>query len=454
MDQQAIINYWSSFKEIIDSICKDYDSLWQKRSRILNSKLIVMMIFKLILSDKRQGLNSNLSEFWDRCGEKKIDLPQPKAITASSFCEARQKVPENIFTDLNQALLENWAKTTPLPLLHGHRVYAVDGSRINLPRNLTKFGFKIYDKERRHYPQGLLSCLYDVLSKTVNDFEVVSHMNERKCALNHLNTLKKNDIVLFDRGYFSYLMLHEFHKKDVHAIFRLQEGSVNKAIEAFIKSSKVDTIIEYIPSSAVISDLKKQGHFLKPHPIPLRLIKQTIKGETYLYGTTLKEKKYSPEFFSSLYHERWSIEELYKISKIFINIEDFHAKTERGIKQEIYAHLLLINLSRLFEFNAQDGLPPMNKEDQEMCKKVNFYKLFNPKSMFNINFKNCLMVVGRYLENLFLDTFDEVKNWVAKIIPMILRVRQKIRPGRSFPRVSFAIQRRWVRKQSKTSGYS
>ncbi len=56
------------------------------------------------------------------------------------------------------------------------------------------------------------------------------------------------------------------------------------------------------------------------------------------------------------------------------------------------------------------------------------------------------MVVGRYLENLFLDTFDEVKNWVAKIISMILRVRQKIRPGRSFPRVSFATQRRWGRK--------
>ena len=110
MDQQAIINYWSSFKETIENICNGYDSLWQKRNRILNSKLIVMMIFKLTLSDKHKGLSLNLSEFWDRCGEKNIDLPQPKAIAASSFCEARQKVPENIFTDLNQALLENWAE--------------------------------------------------------------------------------------------------------------------------------------------------------------------------------------------------------------------------------------------------------------------------------------------------------------------------------------------------------
>jgi len=291
MDQQPMIDYWSSVKKIIDRICKEYDSLWQKRSRILNSKLIVMMIFKLVLNDKRQGLSLTLTDFWDRCGEKNIDLPQPKSVTASSFCEARQKLPENIFTDLNQALLKNWSDKNTLTLWHGHRVYAVDGSRVNLPRNLTKFGFKIYDKERRHYPQGLLSCLYDVHSKTVNDFDFVSHMNERKCALKHLNVLKSNDVVLFDRGYFSYLMLHEFHTKGVHAIFRLQEGSVNKAIEAFINSSQTDVIIEYIPSSAVISDLKKQGYFLKPNPLPIRLIKQTIKGEAYLYGTTLKEKK-------------------------------------------------------------------------------------------------------------------------------------------------------------------
>ena len=47
-----------------------------------------------------------------------------------------------------------------------------------------------------------------------------------------------------------------------------------------------------------------------------------------------------------LYHERWAIEELYKISKRIAQIEEFRAKTERGVKQEIYAHLLLINLSR------------------------------------------------------------------------------------------------------------
>lgn len=451
MSDQAVIDYWSSVKEIIDRVCEGYDALWQKRSRVLNSKIIVIMIFKIILSDRRQGLTINLLEFWDSCEEKDIKLPQKKSVTASSFCESRQKLPTDIFKDINRDLLENWNKKRSLPLWLGHRVYATDGSRVNIPRELTNFGFKIYDQERRHYPQGLLSCLYDVLSKTVYDFDFVSHMNERKCALKHLEILEPNDVVIFDRGYFSYLLLYEFDKKGAHAIFRLQEGSVNKRIEAFIKSSKTDEIIEYVPSGAVISDLKKQGYFLKPKPIPLRLIKYTIKGETYLYGTTLKGEQYPANCFSDLYHERWSIEELYKISKRIVDIEEFHSKTERGVKQEIYAHLLLVNLSRFFEFDAQGSLPPINQEDKEKCSELNFYKFFNPTSMFNINFKNCLMVVGHYIENLFLDTYEEIKNWASKITQRILRARQKIRPGRSFPRQSFKPLRRWEMKGVKAS---
>lgn len=449
MSEEAITDYWLSVKEIIDKTCESYDSQWRRRKRVLNTKIIILMIFKIILSDRRRGLSINLTEFWDGCSDKNIDLPQPKSVTASSFCEARQKISENIFKNLNKTLLGNWDKKRSLPLWLGHRVYAIDGSKANLPRGLVVSGYKIQDEERQHYPQGLLSCLYDVLSKTVYDFDFVPHMNERACALRHLEVLEPNDVVVFDRGYISYLLLHEFHNKGVHVIFRLQEGAVNKEFEAFMKGSKTDEIIRYIPSERVIYEFKKQGYFLQRKPISFRLIKHIIKGETYLYGTTLFAEKYPAECFYDLYHERWGIEELYKISKDIVNIEEFHSKTERGVKQEIYAHLLLINLSRFFEFDAQDRLPPMEQQDKEACNRANFYKFFNPASLFNINFKNCLMVVGRYVVDLFLSTCKELEHWTGKVIRMILRVRQKIRPGRSFPRRSYKPTSKWERGRSK-----
>lgn len=455
MNDAALIDYWSSVKDIVDKTCAEYDVLWQKRNRILNTKIMLIMIFKITSCKRQHGLSSNLTEFGDICADKNIVLPQEKSIAASSFCEARQKLSEDIFKDLNRRLLTHWDEKRCLPRWLGHRIFAVDGSRINIPRELTAYGFKIYDETRRHYPQGLLSCLYDVLSKTVYDFDFVSHMNERKCALQHLKVVQPNDIMMFDRGYFSYLMLHEFHTAGVHALFRLQEGSVNKQVEAFIASPNNDLMINYIPSATVISDLKKQGYNLKPTPLPLRLVKHIIDGKTYLYGTTLLDKeKYPALSLAELYHERWDIEELYKISKHIIDIEVFHSQTERGVKQEMYAHLLLINLSRFFEFDAKDDLPPMSDHDKEKCATVHFYKLFNPASMFNINFKNGLSILGRYIENLFLEGYDQLKKWAPKVIHMMLRVRQKIRPGRSFPRCSYKPDKKWGNKgQSMRSNY-
>lgn len=174
------VEYWSEVKKIIDKVCSGYDAIWQKRNRVLNSKIVILMIFKITLGNRQQGLSINLAEFWDTCVEKGIDLPQAKSVSASSFCEARQKLPEDIFKDLNKKLLENWERKRDLHRWLGHRVFAVDGSRVNLPRELINFGFKLYDETRRHYPQGLLSCIYDVLSKTVYDFDFVTHMNERK----------------------------------------------------------------------------------------------------------------------------------------------------------------------------------------------------------------------------------------------------------------------------------
>lgn len=437
MSDQPLVHYWSKVKELIDSVCSEYDELWQKRNRVLNSKIILMMLFKITLGNRRQGLSINLTEFWDSCSNKGINLPQEKAVSASSFCEARQKVSEDIFKDLNKRLLKNWDEQRPLYRWLGHRVYVVDGSSVNIPRELVSAGFKISDEVRQHYPQGLLSCLYDVLSKTVYDFDFVSHMNERQAALEHLKVLKTNDIVIFDRGYFSSLLLDEFYNAGVHVLFRLQDGSSNKQIETFVKSSQKEQVINYIPSDKALSKLKKKGINLEPKPIPFRLIKHHIKGETYIYGTTLSRQKYSLASLMELYHERWDIEELYKITKQIASIEEFRSKTERGVKQEIYAHLLLVNLSRFFEFDAKDNLPPMKQEDEEKCFKTNFSKFFNPASMFNINFKNCLTVVWHYIENLILGTYEKIKCWVPKVIQMILRIRQKIRPGRAYPRRSY-----------------
>ena len=138
--------------------------------------------------------------------------------------------------------------------------------------------------------------------------------------------------------------------------------------------------------------------------------------------------------------------ELYKISKEFINVEDFHSKTERGVKRELYAHVLLINITRIFEAEANNQQPPLSSDGvendmevfgsywQDFCGKVRSYK---------INFKNCLLVIGRYMEKMLIPTKQENGNWLCKMLSSISRVRQKIRAGRHYPRCSRKPYTKW-----------
>jgi hypothetical protein len=445
MEVEKSLEFWSEVKNIFKKTSDKFDAQWQKRKRILSTQLLVAFIIKVVQSNNKQGYGSILNQFWEVCLEKGILLPQPNSIAASSFCEARQKLPEDIFKELNQELLSHWNKVQNLPTWKGHRLFAIDGSRVNVPRELINDGYKLYAEERgRYYPQGLMSCLYNLQEKIVYDFDFVTHMNERLCALEHMKQLTEKDIIVFDRGYFSYLLLYKVLEQGIQGIFRLQvqEGGTNSKVLDFWKSQQDDAVIEYIPSITVIHDLKKKGFNLDIKPLTVRLIKHKIDNETYVYATTLISEAYPKECFAEIYHGRWGIEELYKISKIFIDIEDFHAKTARGVKQELYAHLLLINIARFFEFEAKGLLPP-SRESQPNGEDASGKSIFNPITLLNINFKNCLLVVGRYLENLIFTGYELLVDWLPKIISSISSIRQKIRPNRHYPRISHKPSDKW-----------
>jgi hypothetical protein len=240
--------------------------------------------------------------------------------------------------------------------------------------------------------------------------------------------------------------LYQATKRNIHLICRLQSGSTNKAIKAFWDSALNETIINYFPSGAVKSEIKKQGHEINYRAIKLRLIKYKIENEIYVCATTLIGEQYPINEFSGVYHGRWGIEELYKISKELINVEDIHSKTERGVKQELYAHALLINIARIFESEANHQLPPPLSKDQKRNGDIkgNYWQDFCGKVQeYKINFKNCLLVIARYIEELMISIDQEIESWLSKILNNITRIRQKIRPGRHYPRRSRKPYTKW-----------
>jgi hypothetical protein len=168
-----------------------------------------------------------------------------------------------------------------------HRLFAVDGRKINLPRELIKEGYKT-PSDNAYYPQGLLSGLYQLKSKTSHDFDLVSHANERQCALAHLKTCKANDVVVYDSGYFSYAMLYCHTQSDVHCIFRLQKNTdKEKEIDGFRSSQQFDQIITLLPSKDAQRDIRKQYPSIAFIPLTIRLIKLHPGRQHILYRYNL-----------------------------------------------------------------------------------------------------------------------------------------------------------------------
>jgi len=430
---ENFINLWGKVITIIAEVAHEFDKTWQKRKRVIDSMLLIFLIFRLLFSKNSQGYGTTISDFWNNCRKMNFPLPQKKPIAASAFTNARAKLDETIFKILNKRIISVYEdETNKLYQLNNQRIFAVDGSKINLPHELIENGYKT-PSDNAYYPQGLVSCLYQLKSKIPYDFDLVKHGDERKCAFLHLTSLKETDIVVYDRGYFSYAMLYYHVKSNINPVFRLQKNTY-KEIEEFRTSDQVDEIITLNPSKDTSREIKKKFPDITVVPLKFRLIKYTVEETTYCIGTTLMDKQYDINLFKDIYHSRWGIEELYKVSKEFIVVDDFHGKSERGVKQELFAHFVLITMNRLCSNKAEDQfskiLSPLSKRDESISK-------------IKVNFKNCLATVSRHLEEIMFVPVNCVREVIQQIVGSISRYRQKVRPNRSYLRKSMKPIKKW-----------
>ena len=309
-------------------------------------------------------------------------------------------------------------------------LFAVEGTTINLPRRLVSGGYRTPNADA-HSPQGLVSGLYEIRSRLPFDFALVSHADARRCARKHLDALEANDVVVYDRGYYSYALLHHHSHTGIHAIFRLQDTS-HSVIQDFSASPDADRVVTVSPSAGSHTHIRKKHQpDLNIVPLQMRLLKYERAGKTVCLGTTLldRHQRYPIQDFMEVYHSRWGVEELYTVSKRRVGIEDFHAKTERGVKQELVAHFVLITMNRLFANRADRDLtgadpptpPPESTEPDPSTGGT---------PSIQTNFKHCIHILQRSLEELLL-LHHEMQTAVPRAFDANVRQYQTVRPGRS-----------------------
>ena len=150
-------------------------------------------------------------------------------------------------------------------------------------------------------------------------------------------------------------------------------------------------------------------------PAVLRLVRYDIGESRYVLAMTLDDpERYSLKDLSDLYHGRWSIEELYKVSRNVIEVETFHGRSERGVRQELYAHFNLIAMTRLFTNRGDGVLDDAHEGDL-------------PK--MRTNFSNALAMLAGSLEELILAQAASLADAVSRVADSVLAVRRGCGPG-------------------------
>ncbi len=294
-------------------------------------------------------------------------------------------------------------------------------THLKRPRRLLEDGYRL-PNAGSHYPQGLLSCLFRLRSRLPLDFDLAAHGDERRLALAHLSALAPSAVVVYDRGYYSFRLLHAHRERGLHAVFRLQ-ADANTVFEQFRRSDRPDGLLTVQPSDTA----RQQQPDTAFRPCHVRLLRYTAGDTEYLLATTLLDsRRYPLQALADLYHGRWGIEELYKISKTALQVEHFHGHSERLVRQELSAHFSLVAMTRLCT----------NQSEADFRSAAG-------KEPLQANFRNGLRTVGRHLEGLFLAYAATLSETVSSILASVATCRQRKRSNRSYPRISHRPVSKW-----------
>lgn len=291
-------------------------------------------------------------------------------VTKSAFSQRRKKLLPEAFIDLNGVLTNSFYADGDFKKWKGHRLIAIDGSTMNLPcsKEIESYFGGVENQIERISPAAKISSCYDVLNEIILDGQIAPYRTgEYELAVTHLNILKKNDVVLYDRGYGATWLFWLLIQREIDFVIRLSRGSFPDFWSSDCKS-EIRTLSSCSRES--FRQLKKMG--MKFSEIKVRLVKVILDtGETEVVATSLYSKtKYPDKIFKNLYAMRWSVEQNFNHLKNHIEIENLSGKSVFAVKQDFFANILIENIRSFIATDAQTKVEEQ-KDGLEYKYKVN-----------------------------------------------------------------------------------
>ena len=236
-------------------------------------------------------------------------------VTASAVSQRRAQIDPAVF----RAVFDKFnSDCTDSELLNGYRLFAVDGTTINLPRNPSSPSFVQHDGIPKGVNQLHVIPLYDILNRTFAD--TVIQPEPRKDEIGALvemlkrNTFQQTTLIIADRGFEIYnLIAHCIEKKNVDFLTRVKQNHSAMREVAKLPMMEVDCNIGFtitttqtnedkerhyihlqVPKKSKAGSKTKRGRWDFPSPYPMRfricreVVIQQPKEGMYAYKVNFK----------------------------------------------------------------------------------------------------------------------------------------------------------------------
>ena len=373
-----------------------------------------------------------------RPGAKRQQTPRSKhdprgssaRISEEAFVQARQKLPLALWTQLVLVLADSFQQQHPEHVRWKRfRLLMLDGSDIALPR---------WKRLLKHYgaagsgtartPQARMLMLAFAQARLPWRYEVVPQScHEQTAAKRLLQHLNADDLVLMDRGFWSYGLFWQLQQQGAYFGIRLRN---NMSLRRVKRLAKNDELVEWTPAKRGKKRCSWAGTGL-PKTIRLRVLRYQVRGyrASAVVTNVLNPQDISREDWvrmaavdqrghvleAGLYHRRWEIETMFYELKVFQGLEgNLRGRSHRSIEFEIAGHVLLYLLIRwlMVEAARKHGGHPLQ-----------------------LSFKHALHEFEDLRVLLTISSPDRVRDrLLPRLLDRIAQHRIVVRPGRHFPR--------------------
>lgn len=390
-----------------------------------NRKLDMNTIIRFMLTMNGGSLNKELYEAGINA-------------SPSAFVQQRKKLEISVF----QSILEYYnLLCNDEKKFKGYRVFAVDGTTVNLAYDETAETYmKPTKPDRKGFNQIHCTPLLDVINKTFQSYCMIepqkSH-DEIGALLYNLNMIEdcisEKTLIVGDRGFESYNTFARFiESPNLDFLIRVKQGiNAMKAISQ-LPMKELDTDVEFTLTTTQTKADKKNGYiYINTHKkadkiyksrarrwsygpkyhMKLRVVRvQLSTGEYETLVTSVPREEITAEEIKELYHARWGIETAFRELKYNLgNLTLIHGKSQFFAEQEIYCAMIMYNYANRIIQNVVIENAQNNVHEYAVNRKMATYLC---KEFFRdpwASGKELMERIAKYTEPVRPDRQDERK---------------------------------------------